>query len=100
MAGAAVARRDLRCGGGTRRRSSQVAANCPAILLAFDRLECAGIELLRLPLIERRHRLEDLLHDLHPCLQLILQTSDPGLACDTNRWSPSVWLPRLLDSWH
>ncbi len=62
------------------RRSWQVAANCPAILLVFDMLECAGTDLMHLPLIERRHRLEDLLHDLHPCLQLILQTSDPDLA--------------------
>ena len=37
---------------------------------------------MQLPLIERRHRLEDVLHDLHPCLQLILQTSDPDLASE------------------
>jgi hypothetical protein len=38
--------------------------------------------LMQLPLIERRHRLEDVLHDLHPCLQLIVQTSDPDLASE------------------
>ncbi len=64
------------------RRSSQTAANCPAILLVFDMLECAGTNLMQLPLIERRHRLVDVLHDLHPCLQLILQTSDPDLASE------------------
>jgi len=62
------------------RRSSQTAANCPAILLVFDMLGCAGTNLKQLPLVERRHRLEDVLHDLHPCLQLILQTSDPNQA--------------------
>ena len=64
------------------RRSLQTAANCPAILLVFDMLESAGIDLMQLPLIERRHRLEDVLHDLHPCLQLIVQTSDPDLASE------------------
>jgi len=64
------------------RRSSQTAANCPAILLVFDMLESAGTNLMQLPLIERRHRLVDVLHDLHPCLQLILQTSDPDLASE------------------
>jgi ATP-dependent DNA ligase len=48
------------------RRSSQTAANCPAILQVFDVLECAGIDLMQLPLIERRHRLEDLLRDCAP----------------------------------
>ena len=45
-------------------------------------LECAATNLMQLPLVERRHRLEDVLHDLHPCLQLILQTSDPNLASE------------------
>jgi ATP-dependent DNA ligase len=67
---------------GVASRSSQTAANCPAILLVFDMLECAGTDLMHLPLIGRRHRLEDLLHELHPCLQLILQTSDPELASE------------------
>ena len=43
-------------------------------------LECAGTNLMQLPLVERRHRLEDVLHDLHPCLQLILDSSDPNQA--------------------
>ena len=64
------------------RRSLQTAANCPSILLIFDILECAGMDLMQLPLIERRHRLEDVLQDLHPYLQLILQTSDPDLASE------------------
>jgi ATP-dependent DNA ligase len=64
------------------RRSLKAAASCPAILLVFDMLECAGTDLMQLPLIERRHRLEDVLHDLHPCLQLIVQTSDPELASE------------------
>jgi bifunctional non-homologous end joining protein LigD len=34
------------------RRSSQTAANCPAILLVFDVLESAGTNLMQLPLIE------------------------------------------------
>ncbi len=62
------------------RRSSQSAAKCPAVLLVFDMLECAGTNLMQLPLVERRQRLEDVLNDLHPCLQLILQTSDPNQA--------------------
>ena len=45
-------------------------------------LKAAGTNLMQLPLIERRHRLEDVLLDLHPCLQLILQTSDPDLASE------------------
>jgi ATP-dependent DNA ligase len=64
------------------RRSSQSAAKCPAVLLVFDMLECAGTDLMQLPIIARRHRLEDVLHDLHPCLQLIVQTSDPDLASE------------------
>ena len=48
------------------------AEKCPAILLVFDMLESAGTDLIQLPLSERRHRLEDVLSDLHPCLQLIL----------------------------
>ena len=64
------------------RRSLQTAANCPAILLVFDMLESAGTNLMQLLLSERRHRLEDVLHDLHPCLQLIVQTSDPDLASE------------------
>jgi hypothetical protein len=45
-------------------------------------LESAGTDLMQLPLTERRRRLEDVLHDLHPCLQLILQTRDPELASE------------------
>jgi ATP-dependent DNA ligase len=63
-------------------RSWKAAASCPVILLVFGMLECAGTDLMQLPLIERRHRLEDVLHDLHPCLQLILQTLDPNLASE------------------
>src|SRR5437016_3136725 len=71
-----------------RGRSSQTAAICPAILLGFDNVEAAGANLMQLPLIERRQRLVDVLDDLHLCLQLILQTSDPRsqLAAWT-RWS-------------
>ncbi len=58
----------------------KTAAKCPAVLLVFDMLECAGTNLMQLPLVERRHRLEDVLHDLHPCLQLILDSSDPNQA--------------------
>jgi ATP-dependent DNA ligase len=62
------------------RRSWQAAVKCPAILLVFDVLERAGADLVNLPLSERRRNLEELLEGLHPCLQLILQTSDPLLA--------------------
>ncbi len=44
--------------------------------------ECAGTNLMQLPLVERRQRLEDVLNDLHPCLQLILQASDPNQASE------------------
>src|SRR5439155_7033853 len=72
------------------RRSLQSAVKWPAVLLVFDMLESAGTNLMQLPLVERRHRLEDVLHDLHPRLQLILQTSDPDLASEWLGQAPGL----------
>jgi ATP-dependent DNA ligase len=55
-------------------------AEHPAILLCFDVLTLAGNDLTTLPLPERRQRLEDLVGDLHPYLQLVTQTDDWELA--------------------
>ena len=57
-----------------RRLTAQVAAERPAVLVAFDVLELSRSELVEQPLTERRRRLEGLLDGLHPCLQLALHT--------------------------
>jgi ATP-dependent DNA ligase len=40
----------------------------------------SGSDLRDRPLVERRQVLEHLIVDLHPCLQLVLQTSDIAVA--------------------
>jgi len=52
----------------------------PAILLVFDVLALAGDELGPMPFIERRRALENLLDGMHPCLQLVAQTTDIDVA--------------------
>jgi ATP-dependent DNA ligase len=54
----------------------------PAVLVVFDLLEVGGAELAQSSLGERRRALEELLDGLHPCLQLVAQTSDVNLAQD------------------
>ena len=63
-----------------KRDAAQVARKHPAVLLCFDVLTLAGSDLTTLPLVERRERLEDLVADLHPYLQLVTQTDDWELA--------------------
>jgi len=50
-------------------------------------LELGGNSLVDCRLDERRQQLEDVIDGLHPCLQLVLQTADLGLAND--------WLARV-----
>jgi bifunctional non-homologous end joining protein LigD len=50
------------------------------VLLCFDLLTLAGEDLTSLPLSDRRRRLEHLVGDLHPCLQLAIQTDDRQIA--------------------
>jgi ATP-dependent DNA ligase len=68
--------------GMARRDVSRVALQRPAVLLSFDLLTVAGEDLTSLPLRDRRHRLEDLVAGLHPCLQLMIQTDDWQIAQD------------------
>ena len=46
----------------------------------FDVLALPGSDLRDRPLVERRQALEHLIADLHPCLQLVLHTSDIAIA--------------------
>jgi ATP-dependent DNA ligase len=66
--------------GTARRDLARVASERPALLLCFDLLTLAGEGLTSLPLSSRRRQLEDLLADLHPCLQLVIQTRDLQIA--------------------
>ena len=68
--------------GGRLWRSSATAGSGSTAQLENRGELCAGTNLKQLPLVERRHRQEDLLHDLHPCLQLIVQTLDPNQASE------------------
>jgi hypothetical protein len=61
-----------------------------AALLVFDLLMLDGHELLELPLGDRRHQLESLMPDLHPCLQLVEQTENIELARDWLADLPSL----------
>ena len=57
-------------------------AQRPAVLVVFDVLELAGRQLVAQPLSERRRELEQLIDGLHPCLQVVSQTSDVQQARD------------------
>jgi ATP-dependent DNA ligase len=63
-----------------RRAAAAAAVAHPAVLLVFDVLALSGIDLRDRPLVERRQVLERLITDLHPCLQLVSQTSDIAVA--------------------
>jgi len=65
-----------------RTRVVEAACRHPAVLVVFDVLEIGGRELTSCPLNARRRELEDLLGELHPCLQLVAQTTDVNLARD------------------
>jgi ATP-dependent DNA ligase len=54
----------------------------PAVMLVFDALELASVDLTSCPLAVRRHRLEQMLDGLHPSFQLVTQTADAGVAED------------------
>ena len=57
-----------------RRVADQVAQSRPAVLLAFDLVRRGGADLTQCPLRDRRAKLEVLLAESIPCLQLIAQT--------------------------
>jgi ATP-dependent DNA ligase len=69
---------------------SRVALERPAVLATFDALEIAGAPLVDEALSVRRARLEWLLDERHPCLQLVEQTSDVTLAEDWLKLLPSI----------
>jgi ATP-dependent DNA ligase len=66
-----------------RKDISRTAAEQPAVLVVFDALEVRGVSVLDEPLTTRRCKLEQLLREHpHPCLQLMEQTAEVGVAQD------------------
>jgi ATP-dependent DNA ligase len=72
------------------RQLAGTAIPCPAILVIFDVLALAGSDLMDQPLGQRRRRLEALLGDVHPCLQLVEQTASIDLARDWLASAPAL----------
>ncbi len=70
--------------------AARAAESRPAVLLAFDLLRMDSEDLTELPLKERRDRLTRLLDHGKQSLQLVSQTSDPGLADDWLRLAPGL----------
>ena len=66
-------------------RAGQLAAAAPASFLAFDALVAAGRDLRALPLLERRARLEAVLGECGPPLQLVPATTDHATATGWQR---------------
>jgi ATP-dependent DNA ligase len=64
------------------RQTLAAAATQPAVLVVFDVLECNGKDVSGERLDARRRLLEGLVPGRHPCLQLMMQTSDALLARD------------------
>jgi ATP-dependent DNA ligase len=73
-----------------RRGAAETAHERPAVLLTFDILRDAGVNLVDQPLRERRIRLERLLGDGTSCLQLMTQTTDVCEAEDWLRLLPNI----------
>jgi ATP-dependent DNA ligase len=73
-----------------RSHMERAASERSAMLIVFDVLELGGCSRVDEPLRERRRRLERLLDGLHPCLQLIEQTSDIALARDSLTLLPTI----------
>jgi ATP-dependent DNA ligase len=64
-----------------RKHILRTALEQPAVLVAFDVLEVRGVSLFDDPLTTRRCHLEQLLQEHpHPCLQLMEQTAEIGVA--------------------
>jgi ATP-dependent DNA ligase len=70
-------------------RVERLAAETPAILMAFDLLMLDGDDLTQRPFSERRRVLEEVLHDAPASLRLSPQTDDPEVA--------RGWLTRPAD---
>jgi ATP-dependent DNA ligase len=73
-----------------RNRTSRIAVERAAVLVAFDALEIEGAPLVDEPLSVRREHLEGLLDARHPCLQVVEQTANVDLAEDWLRLLPSI----------
>ncbi|MBV9327440.1 MAG: hypothetical protein JO352_27180 [Chloroflexi bacterium] len=73
-----------------RRDADRSAQQMPAVLLAFDVLRCAGVDLTSRPLRDRRANLESLLAANTACLQLIAQTDAVDEAEDWLRLVPNI----------
>jgi bifunctional non-homologous end joining protein LigD len=64
-------------------RSGQGSEERPAVLLTFDALRDAGVDLTGRPLRDRRASLERLLQRHQTCFELIAQTDDVAEPCAT-----------------
>jgi ATP-dependent DNA ligase len=73
-----------------RNRTSRIAFERAAVLVAFYALEIDGKPLNDEPFSVRRKALERLLNAQHPCLQLVEQTADADLAEDWLELLPSI----------
>jgi ATP-dependent DNA ligase len=76
--------------GKARRDAAREAVQSPAVLLAFDLVRDAGVELVDQPLGERRRRLEALLGPRKEYLQLVAQTASVEEAEDWLRFVPGL----------